>query len=48
MLKTEGGLASVSWENVVSDHGAATALNRLPPGNFIFLFVFIHFMSSCA
>ena len=36
MLKTEGGLASVSWENVVSDHGAATALNNLPFGK-IFL-----------
>ena len=39
---------SVVWDHVVSDHGAATALNRESPGIFLCLFVYIDFMSSCS
>ena len=39
-------LLSVVWEHVVSDHGAAIDLNREFLGIFLFLFVYINFMSS--
>ena len=40
--------ASVVWEHVVSDHGAATEFNRESIGFFLFLFVYNNFMYSCS
>ena len=36
------------WEHIVSVHGAATTKNREFLGLFLFLFLYINFMSSCS